>query len=352
MAATSDKPDRASILAGFGDQARAHQLAPLWEFFKDWFGGEPSVGALPYRWRYDELRPLLDEAASVITAEEAERRVLALENPGLAGQHLATDSLYAGLQMILPGEIAPSHRHSPAALRFIIEGRGAYTAVSGEKAYMEPGDFIVTPAWAWHEHGNESDGPTVWLDVLDVAMVRFFGAVFAERYSERHFPERRPPGDSRLRYGRNMRPVGEHDRANASPIFSYPYAETREVLERLRYNSDWDAHHGLKMEYIDPSCGAAAIPTMSTFMQLLPKGFKTRPYKCTSGAVFSVVEGHGKVTIGSGEDAARFDYQPRDIWAVPSWQPMTIEAIDESFIFSASDRVVQEKLGLWREQRD
>ena len=97
------------------------------------------------------------ESGGLITAKEAERRVLILENPGLPGQSRITNSLFAGLQMILPGEVAPAHRHTPSALRFIIEGHGAYTAVEGERTLMEPGDFVITPPWTWHDHGNESD---------------------------------------------------------------------------------------------------------------------------------------------------------------------------------------------------
>ena len=134
-------------------------LSPLWTFFKDWFSAEPRVSAVPHVWRFDELRPLIMASADVISTTDAERRVLSLENPGLPGGHLATDSLYAGIQLIMPGEFARAHRHTAAALRFIIEGSDTYTAVAGEKAYVEPGDFIVTPSWAWHEHRNGAARP-------------------------------------------------------------------------------------------------------------------------------------------------------------------------------------------------
>jgi len=291
------------------------------------------------------------ESASAISTAEAERRVLVLENPGLTGRRTVTDSLYAGLQLIMPCETARAHRHSAAALRFIIEGEGTYTAVAGEKCYMEPGDFIVTPSWAWHDHGNESGGPTVWLDVLDVPLVRFLGAGFSEHYSEQRYPETSPPLDSHYRYGRNMLPVGFRRQSTTSPIFSYPYARARETLERLKTQTQWDACHALKMEYIDPTTGGPAIPTISTFLQLVPSGFATRPYATTAGAVFSVVAGHGRVTIGRDDLQMQFDYQPRDLWAVPSWHDLTIHADDESVLFSASDEAVQRKLGLWRERR-
>lgn len=338
-------PPSSARLDEYGQRARARHLAPLWEFFKEWFGREPAVGAVPYRWRYDDLKPLLREASNVITAEQAERRVLALENPGLAGRGLATDSLYAGLQLIAPGEIAPAHRHTPAALRFIVEGRGAYTAVDGHRAYMEPGDFIVTPSWTWHDHGNETDQPVVWMDVLDVALLRFLGAQFSEPYPEKRFPE----AESALRLDDGMERSAS---STTAPAFSYPYMETRDALETLAASGSLDTCHGIKKEYLNRASGEPAIPTLSTFMQLLPAGFETAPYRSTASTVYSVVEGAGRVVIGAGSSAVSFDYRPRDILAVPSWQPLLIEADTESVIFSASDRVVQQKLGVWREQRD
>jgi gentisate 1,2-dioxygenase len=351
MAAKRNDTARAKALEQYGDRARQQHVTPLWEFFKDWFRGDPTIAAVPYLWRYDALRPLLTEAAGLISAEGAERRVLALENPGLRGERLVTDALYAGLQLIVPGEVAPSHRHSAAALRFILEGRGAYTAVAGERAYMEPGDFIVTPSWTFHEHGNEGDGPTIWLDVLDVPLIRFLGAGFSEHYAGGRYPERAPPGDSRARYGANLRPAGYARKSGASPVFSYPYADARAVLEKLRGHGEWDPCHGLKMEYIDPTTGGPAIPTLSTFLQLVPAGFRTAPYRSTSGSVYSVVEGRGRAIFGERGEPAELAFEPRDAFAAPGWQTLAIEAHSDVVLFSASDEAVQRMLGVWREQR-
>ena len=333
------------------ERASAAGLSPLWTFFRDWFPTEPRVAAVPHLWRFDELRPLIMAAANVISTTDAERRVLALENPGLPGGHLATDSLYAGIQLIMPGEFARAHRHTAAALRFIVEGRDTYTAVAGEKAYMEPGDFIVTPSWAWHEHRNESRSPTIWLDVLDVPLIRFLGAGFSEHYPEPEFPPKAPPSDSQYRFGRNLLPVGYRRESSASPLFSYPYAHAREALEHLKAAKEWDPCHALKMEYIDPTTGGPAIPTISTFLQLVPKGFATDPYVATSSSIVSVVAGTGVATIGSGNDARELRYGPRDLLAVPSWRPLRLHADEESVLFSASDEAVQRKLGVWREHR-
>src|SRR5215472_11124642 len=184
-----------------------NNLAPLWEVIHDLVLKEPRSPALPVMWRYDDVRPYVMEAGSVISAKEAERRVLVLENPGLRGQTRITHTLYAGLQLILPGEIAPAHRHSQSALRFIIEGKGAYTAVDGEKTIMEPGDFVITPSWTWHDHGNDSDKPMVWLDGLDVPLVRILDASFAEPGNAESQMVTRPAGDSLQRYGQGLLPV-------------------------------------------------------------------------------------------------------------------------------------------------
>src|SRR5687768_7692947 len=141
------------------------------------------------------------DASRVISAREAERRVLVLENPGLRGASSITHTLYAGLQLILPNEIAPSHRHTQSALRFVVEGTGAYTAVDGERTIMQPGDFIVTPSWTFHDHGNPGDVPVVWLDGLDIPLVRFLDAGFAERHPRESQPLNRPEGDALARYG-------------------------------------------------------------------------------------------------------------------------------------------------------
>jgi gentisate 1,2-dioxygenase len=333
------------------ERASAAGFSPLWTFFKDWFSAEPRASAVAHLWRFDELRSLIMEAAAVISTDEAERRVLALENPGLPGEHVATGALYAGIQLIMPGEFARTHRHTAAALRFIIEGGGTYTAVAGEKAYMEPGDFIVTPSWAWHEHRNESDSPTIWLDVLDVPLVRFLGAGFSEHYPESEFPAKAPPADSQYRYGMNLLPVGYKRESAASPLFSYPYSRAREALEHLKGAGEWDACHALKMQYIDPTTGGPAIPTISTFLQLVPKGFATEPYLATSSSIVSVVSGTGVATIGSGPGSVELRYGPRDLFAVPSWRSLTLRAEEESVLFSASDEAAQRKLGIWREQR-
>lgn len=332
--------------------AATEELSPLWTTRLVPPLPKDFVKSVPHLWDYDNgVRTLLLDAGPLITAAEAQRRVLTLENPGLGGSHRILESLYAGLQLILPGEVAPAHRHSPSALRFIIEGNGAFTAVDGEKSVMKPGDFIITPSMTWHDHGHEGTGPVVWMDGLDIPMVGTFGMMFFENYSGESHPQRRPPGDSRARYGANMRPVNETWDKPESPIFSYPYERSRDALERMRRANEWDPASALKLEYIDPTRGRSAMPTISTFLQLLPKGFSGARYRTTENTVYCVVEGKGKVIVGDGSETRTIAWKPRDIFALPCWVPHRLEADEDATLFSFSDRTAQEKLGLWREDR-
>ncbi len=324
-----------------------NNLAPLWEVIHELVLKEPRSPAVPVMWRYDEVRPYVMEAGSVISAKEAERRVLVLENPGLRGQTRITHTLYAGLQLILPGEVAPAHRHSQSALRFIIEGKGAYTAVDGEKTIMEPGDFVITPSWTWHDHGSAKGEPTIWLDGLDIPVHSFFGTGFREDLAADVQQPSRPPGDALARFGANLAPVDHRPEARACPLFTYPYARTREALARMSAGGPADDCHGFKLRYVNPTTGDHVLPTIAAFVQLLPRGFKSAWYHSTDATVFVPIEGAGRSTVG---DRA-FDWRPRDVFVVPSWAPVRHEALEESVVFSFSDRAIQEKLGAWREER-
>src|SRR5215470_10336816 len=183
-------------------------LTPLWEVLASLVPEKPASPCVATIWRYAELRPWLLESGQLISAAEAVRRVLMLENPGLPGSSAITQSLYAGLQLILPGEIAPSHRHTQSALRLIVEGSGAYTAVEGEKTIMQPGDFVITPSWTWHHHGHDGSGPMVWLDGLDIPIVALFNSTFRDDHDKAEAEVSRPTGDALARYGSGLLPVG------------------------------------------------------------------------------------------------------------------------------------------------
>jgi gentisate 1,2-dioxygenase len=341
-------PEMTNARADYYARIGKHSMTPLWEVISKLLTREPQTKATPHIWKYDALRPILLESADVISAAEAERRVLVLENPSMPGASCITESLYAGLQLIMPGEVAPTHRHSAAALRFILEGKKAFTAINGEKAFMEPGDLILTPSWVWHDHGHEGDVPVVWMDGLDIPLVRHLGPIFAEAYPNEFHPRGREVGDNQVRYGANMLPVGETFDTGNSPVFHYPYGRTRDALQKLKASREVDPFHGIKMEYINPTNGGPVMPTMGCFMQLLPKGFTgAEPYRSTAAWVYSVVEGRGRTQIGD----QTIEWQPRDVFVIPAWFPHKHVASDDAVLFSFTDKPVHDKLGLFREQR-
>ena len=187
----------------------------------------------------------------------------------------------------------------------------------------------------------------VWLDGLDIPLVGFLDAGFVEPGNTETQLVTRPAGDSLARYGSGLLPVDWRPTSPTSPVFNYPYARTREALAQMERQQEWDPCHGLKLRYVNPATGDYAMPTMSTFMQLLPRGFAGAPYRSTDGTVFVCIEGQGETRIGD----RTFAWGPRDVFVVPSWATHRHRAVAESVLFSFSDRTVQEKLGLWREAR-
>ncbi|CAE6843347.1 Gentisate 1,2-dioxygenase [Paraburkholderia aspalathi] len=340
----AESPERAAL---YGRLDKADS-APLWAVMSQLVTPEPRPRCVPHKWNYAAMRKLLLEAGDLITAKEAERRVLVLENPGIRGISQITQSLYAGLQLILPGEIAPSHRHAASALRLIIEGHGGYTAVSGERIPMAPGDFILTPSWTFHDHGNLGDDPVVWLDGLDVPIVNLFDASFAEAYPSGETQRvERIPGEALARYGTNMLPIEYVPEGASSPVFHYPYSRVKEALGQIENAGSPDECHGYKLQYVNPATGGYPMPTMGAFVQQMPSGFNGRPYRSTDSTVYCVREGQGVSSI-NGE---LIEWGAGDVFVTPSWCVTSHKASEHAVLFSFSDRPAQKALGLWREQR-
>lgn len=323
-------------------------LKPLWEILAKLVPAEPAPETVAHRWAYAPMRAFLAEAGSLISAEKAERRVLILENPGHEGRSATTGSLYAGLQLVLPGEIAPCHRHAPSALRFVMEGQGAHTSVNGEKVPMAPFDLVLTPSGLWHDHGNPTDEPIVWLDGLDIPLLLALECGWAERYPEAVFPATRPAGDTLARSGRGLRPwrAQPHDRdLGDQPLFHYPYADWSASLDAIEAADDPHPAFGHKLEFVNPKTGGPIMKTISAFAQRIPSGYGTSDMRSSAGTIMVLCEGMGSAFIG-GE---RFDLAPRDVFVVPSWQDLRFEAAEAMTLFGFSDRATQEALGLYRE---
>jgi gentisate 1,2-dioxygenase len=321
-------------------------LAPLWKVMKNVVTKEPVTRTKPHVWHYDDVKSLVMESGGLITAEEAERRVLILENPGMHGESRITNTLFAGVQMIMPGEVAPAHRHASSAIRFILDGEGAYTAVEGEKAFMAPGDFVITANWAPHDHGNPSDQPMLWLDVLDFPAVNFYEASFAEHFDNATQETTRRDGDSLSFYGSGVLPDGTRV-MNRTPVINYTYARTRPIVERMMQSGDIDKRHGARVRYANPVTGGPVLQTMGAYLAMLPKGFKGELYRATDGTVLVCVEGKGTTEV----DGTVLEWGKNDVFVVPPWKRYAHKAQDQSVLFSISDRPAQEALGIWREDK-
>ena len=243
--------------------------------------------------------------------------------------------------------MAPAHRHTQSALRLVVDGEGAYTAVDGERTTMHRGDFIITPAWTFHDHGNECREPVIWLDGLDIPIVDFLGAGFQEKGGADVQAVTRPEGDALSRYGHNLVPVDFYPKpADPTRVFVYPYTQTQQALDGIA-TGPVDPHHGFKLRYVNPATGASPMPTIGAFAQQLPAGFETRAVRCTDSTIHVCLEGEGVARIGEQD----FAFTRSDVFVVPSWQPLQLQARRSARLFSYSDHPVQQALGLWREHK-
>jgi gentisate 1,2-dioxygenase len=325
-------------------------LAPLWTTLATSMPDEPQPRAIPFLWKYQDVRPRLIRAGELVRPEQANRRVIMLINPGLKQEISASSTLYANIQMVLPGEIAPAHRHSQAALRFIMEGGGGYTAVEGEKTLMYPGDLVLTPSWTWHDHGNETDVPIIWQDGLDVPLVAALEGTFFQAFTGMQHPNTRPVDASAREYHQGgLRPTWQKWDKPYSPMLNYSWAETRETLHEMAREAPgtpWDAVY---MEYVNPFTGGPIMPTIGANAQLLRPGEHTQAHRHTMDVVYQAVEGSGSTII----NGMRFDWEKNDIFVVPKWafhEHANHSKTDDACLFSYNDQPVMNSLGLYREE--
>lgn len=326
-------------------------LKPLWTVLKQLLTPKPETEVRPYLWQWTKTRPHLLRSTELVTAQEAERRVLYLANPGLKdGPPATTQTLYAGLQIIRPGEIAPAHRHSPAALRFIVEGTGAYTRVNGEKTLMNPGDLVLTANWTWHEHGNQMDSPVIWLDCLDIPLTGYLNQVFFEKGTEAGVPDR-PVDISVAKYGAGLTPrFGRHEEP-FSPLINYKFDKVYAALQSMSKQGESNPYDDLIFEYTNPLSGGPITPTMSAFVQLIRPGQKTAAHRHTSSVVYQVIRGQGTTEI----DGKEFPWHDHDVFVIPTWakhRHVNTSADDEALLFSFSDEAAIRSLGLYREESE
>ena len=286
---------------------------------------QPKASAVQAKlWRWADIEPLVRRTPEFMKpGRGAERRVLRLDNPGVP-ERTSTHTISVAVQYLLPGEVAPAHRHTPNAVRFMLHGEGAYTTVEGDKCVMRRGDLVVTSTMTWHDHGNQGAEPVMWTDGLDSPIVRYLENLQMDPY----------PGETQ--------PVREGPPARH---LHYRWAESYAELLR-RANGAADPFDDVIMEYLDPATGRSVVPALGCYLQMLRPGVRTRAHWETSSAVYHVVSGAGRTII----DGVTFNWGEGDFFAVPpraSHQHANAGA-EPALLFSFQDVPLLKSLGFYR----
>jgi len=307
----------------------------------------PKASAVQARlWHWAEIEPLVRRSAELMSpGRGAERRIVRLDNPGVP-ERTSTHTISTAVQYILPGEVAPAHRHTPNAVRFVLQGHGAYTTVEGDKCVMEPGDLVLTPSMTWHDHGNEGTEPAMWIDGLDSPVVRYLENLAMDAYPEERQPVAAVPGLSERRYGApGLRPATVESGTATGRLLHYRWEATHAALLRQR-ELPASPYDDLMLEYVNPSTGRSVLPTLGCYIQMLRPGIRTRSHRETSSAVYHVVAGAGHSVI----DDRRFDWTRGDFFAVPprARHEHAGDGDDPAILFSFQDVPLLRALGLYR----
>lgn len=304
----------------------------------------------PHVWKWDDIRAVLDEARDVVSLEDhpqGARRSIGLRNPAYSTGNQTSRTMNVGIQMVQPDEVARAHRHSITAFRFIIEGGdGAHTNVEGEEFPMADGDLILTPRMTWHDHVNRSDEPVIWLDGLDVPLVRSLGAAEFENYRSDRQTRQVPKGFSQSRFGL-LRPESDgHDEVTEdAPPYRFPWSDTYDALmAAAEQGADYDPFNGVRLEYVNPRRGdGPVLQSLALFIQLCPAGEATAEHKHNSTEIYHVVSGSGDTLI----DGDAYEWSAGDCFIVPPDRWHAHRADDEeTILFCVSDRPVFESFGL------
>lgn len=326
---------------------RAQNLMPLWPNLRAVMpAGTPQPRTRATHWSYEALRPLLLKAGELTPIEKAERRVLVLANPGHGLDKMqASAAMYLGMQLLLPGEWAPSHRHTPNAVRMVVEGEGAWTTVEGEKCVMQRGDLILTPTGLWHEHGHDGSEPVVWLDVLDLPLVYYLEASYHVDGTRQAVA---PGSGERIYLHGGLVPTAAFERSRKPyPMLRYPWAQARAALEALA--ADQPALDAVQLAYVNPETGAD-VQNILAYRALMLRPGETLTLPVRSPAmVFHLIEGGAEVRVGD----QGFVLAGADTCCAPGWSAVRLvnrSARVPAFLFVADETPLHRKLGLY-EQR-
>jgi gentisate 1,2-dioxygenase len=324
--------------------------APLWRYQGNVFSPEPKSAAVPVVWHYETLRKYALHFAETLPIADAERRVLMLVNPGLQEPPATVNTLFAGIQILLPGEQAPTHRHTANAFRFVIEGSGVYTTVESEHIYMNPGDLLLTAGWQWHDHFHPGDGPMMWLDGLDYPLINLLEAGFYETYPD-EFQKSSTPDDISSRHfihGR-LNPTWIRPSPGRTPMGGYPWSETERALAAIGDDVEGCEHDGMALEYTNPSTDGSVLPTIGCRIQRFRSGFVGRPRRQTSSVICHVVRGNGSTQVGD----VTLERHANDVFAIRGWLAYQHwnAAVDEDAVrFTYFNEPVMKALYLYREE--
>lgn len=345
-------PSETALKQLYEDFAEAG-LLPLWTQREDLMPMTPQPAAHAHVWHWRDLYPIAQRAGELVpVGRGGERRAIALANPGLPGEPYATPTLWAAVQYLGPREVAPSHRHSQGAFRFVLEGEGVWTVVDGDPVAMRRGDLLLTPGWAFHEHHNPTDRPMAWLDGLDIPLVSGLDAGFFEfgpdKLADSSTPERSRA--ERLWAHPGLRPLSSVGaQAANSPLAAYRWQHTDAALA-AQLELESEGHPGTAgaghaaVRFTNPTSGGDALATLRTEMHRLRAGSATPVTRVVGSAVWQVFSGTGTVHIGD----KTVQVATGDLVAVPSWQPFSVEADTDLDLFTFSDAPVYEALNLYR----
>jgi gentisate 1,2-dioxygenase len=343
----SDTPE----LVAYYEELDQFAAGALWTVANKIEPWQPKSASVPMIWRYRDLRPYVVRSAELVTPEQAGRRVIYLNNPGRRDVAAAVGWLYSGLQTMNPGEQASAHAHSASALRFIMEGSGAFTIVDGHKMTLGRNDFVLTPNGTWHEHGVSAEGtPCIWQDGLDIPLVNAMEAGFYVVHPELNQAVTHPIDDSTATWAATaLHPQGTVWSKPYSPLFKYEWEQTYESLRRYARVTDGSPFDGVLMNYVNPVTGGPVMPTMGASMQMLRPGEKTKAHRHTGSFLYQAARGSG-YSIVNGQ---RLDWTERDIFCVPSWafhEHANASQTEDACLFCFHDLPVINALGLYREQ--
>jgi gentisate 1,2-dioxygenase len=307
----------------------------------------PLPAGVPFLWDWNTVQSTLNELSALMTESKTARRNVSFINPGpmVTG---TSHTLLMGMQLVLPGEVAWAHRHSINALRFVVDGSpDLYTVVDGEKCAMETNDLVLTPAYSWHDHHNESASPRIWIDILDVPVFGFLRQFFFETYGETVQPLRAHPGDNVSLRSSLLRPAWEAQSADRIAC-RYPWRDVQESL-RLHATSQGSPYDGIILHYAHPITGGSTMPTLDCHVQSLHPGFEGKEHRHTSSAVYYVVEGEGTTIVGDKE----LNWKAKDSFVVPNWmwhRHINRSESSEAILFSCTDAPLLNKLRMYREE--